>query len=299
MGDFVDWLKKWGANILVILTILQVVLFAGYSALYTVVYKDWNPDATLSDTEIYEWISIFILTVGMVYFLFVSLRPGGTGKLKNPNELFSYLALGIINNTIFLGKLCYNAYSIKKDWIDGVHPDETSHLKTLTVLLWVLTFVSILGVTMIVFFMCITAKPLRDYIYSEIFYEIGANINSVEQHKAKTSFFGTIKVDLVTHLLYLNTLSFLCYDFTKQHGLDDIPYWCVLGVAALTAFGNNYHGHRIMRTTAGSCNTKVYFVTRTLLQCVYLFVSLTLIAQKTLWWSELDIYTEKNEVRSL
>lgn len=165
MGDFVDWLKKWGANILVLLTILQVVFFAGYSTLFTIVFKDWNPDATLSHSEIYEWITIFILTVGMVYFLFVSLRPGGTGKLKNPNELFSYLALGVINNTIFVGKLCYNAYSIKKDWIDGSHPEESSHLKTLTVLLFVLTFVCIFGVLLIIFFMCITAKPLRDYIY--------------------------------------------------------------------------------------------------------------------------------------
>ena len=54
---------------LISLTALQVVFFIGYSILYTVVYTDWNPDASVTRVELYQWISILILTGGMVYFL--------------------------------------------------------------------------------------------------------------------------------------------------------------------------------------------------------------------------------------
>ena len=43
-----------------------------------------------------------------------------------------------------------------------------------------MTFVSLAGVILILFFMIMTAKPLRDYIFEEIFFEIGANVNAVE-----------------------------------------------------------------------------------------------------------------------
>ena len=110
-----------------------------------------------------------------------------------------------------------------------------------------------------------TVKPLREALYEDIFHKIGANINSVESHKSTTAFFGTNKVDLITHLLYLNTLAFLCYDFTLQNNLDVLPYWILISVFAVAALGNNFHGNRIMNTTASSLNTKVYFITRFLL----------------------------------
>lgn len=110
--------------------------------------------------------------------------------------------------------------------------------------------------------MVIVVKPLRDHIFEDIFYEIGANVNSVQSHKAKTAFFGTHKVDLITHLLFINALTFLCYDFTQQNGLEDLYYWIVLGVFTVVAILNNIHGHRIMHTTASSFNTKAYFVVR-------------------------------------
>ena len=69
MGRFFDWLRRWGAIMLISLTALQVVFFIGYSILYTVVYTDWNPDASVTRVELYQWISILILTGGMVYFL--------------------------------------------------------------------------------------------------------------------------------------------------------------------------------------------------------------------------------------
>ena len=222
------------------------------------------------------------------------------GKLKNPNELFSYLALAIINNCIFAAKLCYYAEHIKRDWMDEPNPtDAPSNTDQLTLLLFILTFVSLFGVCLILFFMIITAKPLRDFIFEEIFHEIGANINSVEQHKAKTAFFGTNKVDLITHLLYLNTLAFLCYDFTIQNGLDDLPYWVTLGVFGTLLLLNNLHGYYTMNTTASSFNSKCYFVVRTVLQLVYIYLSFTLILGKSLAWKSLTLTDNKTEVESL
>lgn len=178
MGRFFDWLKRWGAVMLIFLTILQVLFFVGYSILYTVVYTDWNPDASVTRVELYQWISILILTVGMAYFLWQSLRAKPFGKLKNPNELFSYLALGVINNCIFMAKLCYYAYQVKTDWVDSdAAPSENT--QNLTLLLYAMTYLCIVGVLLIIVFMSITAKPLRDYIFEEIFYEIGSNVNAV------------------------------------------------------------------------------------------------------------------------
>ncbi len=112
------YLHKWGACILVTLTALQVVFFIGYSTLYTVVFLDWNPDAQITRVELYQWISVAILVLGMTYFLWQSIKEKPIGRHKNPNELYSYLALGLINNVIFIVKLCYYAYQIKHDWID-------------------------------------------------------------------------------------------------------------------------------------------------------------------------------------
>lgn len=166
-------------------------------------------------------------------------------------------------------------------------------------MLFILTFVSILGVILILIFMIMTAKPLRDFIFEEIFHEIGANINSVEQHKAKTAYFGTNKVDLITHLLYLNTLAFLCYDFALQNGLDDTPYWVVLGVFGTCLLLNNVHGYHTMNTTASSFNSKCYFVVRSILQFVYLYLSLSLVLGKSLAWKSLPLTENENEVKEL
>ena len=236
----------------------------------------------------------------MFYFLWQSLKMHSAGKLKNPNELFSYLALAVINNCIFFAKLCYYAKHIKVDWMDGPDPEDApSNLDTLTLLLFIMTFVSLLGVVLILIFMILTAKPLRDYIFEEIFHEIGANINSVQNHKAKTAYFGTNKVDLITHILYLNTLAFLCYDFTLQNGLDDTPYWIVLGVFGTCLLLNNVHGYYTMNTTASSFNSKFYFIVRSLLQLVYIYLSLSLVLGKSLAWKTLPLTENENEVEEL
>jgi len=84
----------------------------------------------------------------------------------------------------------------------------------MTLLVYSLTYLFIISVIVIIFFTVCIAIPLRDRLYEDIFYYIGANINSVEVHKAETSFFATNKVDLVTHIIYLNTLAFLCFFFS-------------------------------------------------------------------------------------
>ena len=192
---------------------------------------------------------MLILVLGMVYFLWTSLKQKSAGKLKNPNELFSYLALGTISQIIFLIKLCCYSAHIKHDWLDADDnktPDDPSNLKNLTIGLFSLTLICILGVIIIIFFMAVTAKPLRDYILSDIFYEIGANLNAIQTYKAKTAFFGTNKVDLVMHLLYINTLAFLAYDLKLQNNLNETPYWVLLGLFGALALFNNVHGNYIM-----------------------------------------------------
>lgn len=54
-----------------------------------------------------------------------------------------------------------------------------------------------------------------------------------------------------------------------------------------------------MNTTAGSCNTKMYFVSRFLLQGLYIYLSLTLVANKTLKWEALNEDVNRNEVQEL
>ena len=69
-----------------------------------------------------------------------------------------------------------------------------------------------------------------------------------------------------------------------------------MGFFAVIALINNFHGHYIMNTTAGSCNTKMYFVSRFLLQGLYIYLSLTLVANKTLKWEALNEDVNRNEV---
>ena len=132
----------------------------------------------MTRTELYQWITILILLIGMTYFLCTSLTKTEK-KLKNPNELMSYLALAVINNGIFMAKLCYYAYHIKTEWMDGTQPAEPTNINTLTTVLFIMTFVVLVCVTVILILIIYMAKPLRDIIFEEIFRVIGANVNSV------------------------------------------------------------------------------------------------------------------------
>lgn len=91
-----------------------------YSVLYTLTFhanEDAETKAHLRPIEICQWISMAILTVGMVYFLISAL----VRRDKNPNELYSFMALVFLNNAIFLTKLIAYAIHIKKDWIDELN----------------------------------------------------------------------------------------------------------------------------------------------------------------------------------
>ena len=68
-----------------------------------------------------------------------------------------------------------------------------------------------------------------------------------------------------------------------------LTYWIVLGCFTLIALLNNFHGYRIMQTTASSFNTKFYFFTRSFLQLLYIYLSVTLIARRTLWWDDFSV----------
>ena len=50
---FKEWLQFNGACILIILTVLQVLCFIGYSILYTIVYEDYHTDTKLTRVELY------------------------------------------------------------------------------------------------------------------------------------------------------------------------------------------------------------------------------------------------------
>ena len=159
----------------------------------------------------------------MIYHLWTALTHKPGHKLKNPNELFSYLALSIINNCIFIAKLIFYAIQIKHDWLDKTFPYDTpSNIDTLNLAVFILTFACLAGSLIILGMMSVIVWPLREHIFEEIFHDIGANVNSVEHYKSKTAYYGSSKVDLITHMLYLNTLAFLCYDFTLQNNLDDL-----------------------------------------------------------------------------
>lgn len=91
----------------------------------------------------------------MTYFLFIS-----TCRLrKNPNELLSYLVLAFILNTFFLYRLILDLVNHR------IHSNLTVFFK-ITAIILVVTILVINTVTI---------QPLRDSIYEDIFWEIGAN----------------------------------------------------------------------------------------------------------------------------
>lgn len=251
-------------------------------------YVDYDPDegtafdAVMRVEVLYEWIKELILVGGMVYFLISST----TGS-KNPNELWSFLALAIIVNCIFGYLLIMSSVHVMRDWINKWdEPDFTPAIndktKTLTYWLFSITCVMIFCAVMFIAIIGLTIRPLRERIYEEIFWEIGANMNMVQMHKAKTSFFGVLKVDGFVQCLYFNTFAFLCVIFTETNGLKDLPYWILLGVIVVMAAANNIHGYYIMQTTVASLNTKVYFISRTVVQLTELYLAVTFMLDKTL-----------------
>jgi hypothetical protein len=112
---------------------------------------------------------------------------------------------------------------------------------------------------------------------------------------------GSLKVDLVIQLLFINTFCFLCVLFTNANELEDLPYWIILGVTGVLVLGNNIHGHYTMKTTASSINTKVYFVTRFFVQILETYLAITFAFNCDLLFNEKLVLPEQeyDEVRRL
>ena len=114
----IENIREDGAKILSCLTIIQSIYFVGYSIFFTVVYNlnEHDGEALLREPDIYyKWIMLFILVCGMVYFLISSVCRK---ENKNPNELYSFLALSIIVNCLFIAGLIVNAIKARS-WLDS------------------------------------------------------------------------------------------------------------------------------------------------------------------------------------
>ena len=203
-------LRNDGGKILVTLTIIEAIFYLGYTIFFAILYDDINPGSQyeVDPSQWYKWVTFVILLVGQVYFLASST----VGKSKNPNELYSYLALAIFTNLLFLAILCYYSYYIKKNWINDPNEIE-EELSGKILAIWILGLALLALVVILMILIAITTEPLKQRIYEEIFWEIGANMNMVEIHKATTLFKGVCKVDLFTHLVFLNTFVFLNYNY--------------------------------------------------------------------------------------
>ena len=97
----------------------------------------------------------------------------------------------------------------------------------------------------------------------------------VENHKARTMFVGACKLDLFVHLLFLNTFAFLNYNYTRENDLVVWPYWMLFAIIFILAIGNNIHGYFVMRTTASTLNSRMYFVERTFVQILEIYLAFT------------------------
>ena len=106
-------IKKSGGYVLWSLTIAPGIYFAIYSSSYTTM---WTKEAGsvcgtghfLSAPDWYRWITLLILLIGTIFFLYKSIAV----KEKNPNELFSYMTLVTLLNVFFIYKLIKDTISV-------------------------------------------------------------------------------------------------------------------------------------------------------------------------------------------
>jgi len=113
----------------------------------------------------YRWISILVLLIGQIFFLFKSVAV----KEKNPNELMSYLFIVTMMNIFFMYKLIMDMIIIDRDYI-GPQKEEYGKATTLTITTFVLTFIGVAAIVMIVVLVQVTIYPLREAIYEDIFW---------------------------------------------------------------------------------------------------------------------------------
>lgn len=171
----------------------------------------------------------------------------------------------------------------------------------MTILLFASTLISIPISVVVSLVIVKIAMPLRDDIYEEIFVEIGGTMNTVLAYKAKIAFYATSKVDMVIHIVNLNTLVFLAYEFALHFDVSMVPYISVLASFLVIAIFNNVQGHVAMIDPSPSqCRTKSYYLTRVALQALYIYVAFSMIANKSLKWNRVESTAGKSsELESL
>ena len=182
-------LKRRAKCLLLGMTVLQMLYFAGYLAVFLVRQHDLEATA-LRKYTIYRLNIIIVLFVGMVYFLFISLFK----VQKNPNELISYLVLAVVLNLFFVYRLVQDAQN---------HTSLTSFE-----LFLVITALLLIFLILLVLFASIGS--LRESLYDDIFWQVGANQQRIELFRRRTLFKATLKISLFLNLLFANTLLFVC-----------------------------------------------------------------------------------------
>ena len=182
-------LKRRAKCLLLVMTLLQMLYFAGYLAVFLIRQTDLEATA-LRKYTIYRINIIVVLFVGMVYFLFISLFK----HQKNPNELISYLVFAVVLNLFFVYRLVQDTRN---------HTSLTSFQLFLVITALVLVFLILL-----VLFASIGS--LRESLYDDIFWQVGANQQRIELFRRRTLFKATLKISLFLNLLFANTMLFVC-----------------------------------------------------------------------------------------
>jgi len=162
---------------------------------------------------------IIILFSGMVYFLFLSLFR----RQKNPNELISYLVLALVLNLFFV-------YRLGQDISSKVYINSLVYASEVLAL--------VLVVLLVITIFC-TIGSLRESMYEDIFWEVGANRQAVEIHKRKTLYKASLKISLFLNFLFMNTLLFLCIAKWNPDSIStDLLNWTTLLVYSLLLVSN-------------------------------------------------------------
>lgn len=226
-----------------------------------------------------------MLLIGTIFFLFKSIAV----KEKNPNELFSYMTLVTLLNAFFIYKLIRDSIEIQNQYIDGYEAAGCT-VSNWAHITFIMALVGIAGCVIVLVLVYLTTIPLRDGIYEDIFWQIGGNANVLEQHKRRTQFVAALEIDFFVLFEFALTFGFMCYDldfYSAEYQLSDTEIlinWSVFAAFTLIALLNNIHGHYIMRTIEGSFNTKFFFFTRFLIECVIIYLCICLFAKKELTW---------------
>lgn len=138
----------------------------------------------------------------------------------------------------------------------------------ITTLTFILAIIGIIGSVIVLILVFLTTLPLRDSIYEDIFWQIGANANVIEVHKARTQFVAALEIDFFVIFEYCLTVGFFCYDISKfgeTNPVQDAIDWVCFSLITVIGIGNNIHGYFVMKTIEKTFNSKCYFISRVII----------------------------------